>query len=200
MIGWSVRLRKRGLRLSGSCGAAVALAAALIGLCPGRASAQIPPLQVQILAVGSSHVLGEDFNVELQANAAIYGIGLALGLGGEGRLGDDGQYDGGGTFHLAIQVRPVMFFAISDQHIHPVYHVFDPHLDVGGMIGALFSDDVSFRGVFYVGGALDFAIPLRFYHMDSQLVISLGYRWVPYQTPSGPAHYVVLGLGWRGGL
>jgi hypothetical protein len=177
------------------------IAAAVCLAWPGEAEAQIPPIQAQLLAVGTAHVLGEEFNIEAQANLAIYGVGLAVGLGGEGLRGDDGRFHGGGTFHLAIQFRPMMFIAINPDPPHPVYHVFDPHLDVGGLIGAIsWENGAAFRGVFYVGGALDFAIPLRYYHMDSQVVFSLGYRWIPYQTPDGPEHQVLFGIGWRGGL
>ena len=175
--------------------------AAIVCVWPSRAEAQIPPLQVQIIAMAASDVYGEAQVGEIQANIGIYGVGLAVGLGGEGLTRSDGEYDGGANFHLAIQIRPMMWFAINREYRHPAYHIFDPHLDVGGFLGVLGdSDGADLRAVFYVGGALDFGIPTRFYWMDSQLLISLGYRWVPYQTPTGPEHHVFLGLGWRGGL
>ena len=174
---------------------------ALLCTVPTVAEAQVPPLQVQIIAVGASDIYGQDQVGEIQANIAIYGVGLAAGLGGEGLVRSDGEYDGGANFHLAIQIRPMMFFAINREYQHPLYHVFDPHIDVGGFIGVLGdADGADLRAVFYVGGALDFGIPTRYYWLDSQIVISLGYRWIPYQTPSGPEHHVFLGLGWRGGL
>jgi hypothetical protein len=165
------------------------------------ARAQIPPLQVQVIAVTTADVLGGEVLGEVQANAAVYGFGLALGIAGEGLSRDDGETDGGASIHLAIQVRPVMFLSIAHEYPRPPYYVFDPHLDVGGLVGVLGGDDgAELRAVFYIGGAFDFAIPTRYYWMDSQVVISVGYRWLPFQTPDGPAHLIVAGLGWRCGL
>ena len=173
----------------------------LVGVFGGEAEAQIPPFQVQLLGVGGSDISGLNPGGELQANASFKGIGLALGLGGEALADDGGDYGGAGYLHLAIQLRPLMFLAALRERHRPVFHIFDPHADVGGTFGGFGrSSEAMIRGVFYVGAALDFGIPTGQYWMASQILITLGYRYVPVQTPSGPEHHLRFGLGWRWGL
>ena len=164
------------------------------------AEAQIPPLQWQILALGAVDVEGETPQGELQVNLGYSGIGLALGIGGGGYLGDAGS-GGGGFLDIALQLRPLMFFAALREPYRPAYHIFDPHIDVGGLLGGVEIDDVtSFLGVLYIGAALDFGIPTAHYWMQSQVLLTFGYRFVPIQTPlEGFAHLFVLGIGYRSG-
>lgn len=165
------------------------------------AEAQIPPIQWQIIAQGSLDAELERPSGEAQVNLALYGIGLALGLGGGALLSEESDDDGWDIFiDLALQFRPLMLAASVREPYHPAYHIFDPHIDIGGLLGVAQQDETRFLGLLYVGGALDFGIPVTYYWMQSQIVISLGYRFVPLQRPlSGFEHHFVLGLGFRGG-
>lgn len=166
-----------------------------------RAEAQIPPVQWQLLVQGFTDVGAENPGGEVQVNIGIFGIGLALGLGGEALEWGDGSYEGGGFFDLALQFRPLMLAAAIREPYRPAYQIFDPHIDVGGLLGAISEPDgVAFRGVFFIGAMLDFGIPTRHFRLDSQLLISVGYRFAPVQSQAGPWHYIVVGLGFRGGL
>lgn len=166
-----------------------------------RAEAQIPPLQWQMLVQGYTDVAGENPGGEIQVNLALSGVGIALGLGGEALAKSGGGYEGGGFFDLAIQFRPLMLAAALREPYRPAYHIFDPHLDVGGLIGAISdAEGVDFRGVFFVGATLDFGIPLRHFPLDSQVLLSIGYRFAPVQSQEGPWHYLLFGIGYRGGL
>lgn len=182
--------------------AAVVLGVLIAGvLHAGRAEAQIPPIQWQLLVQGFTDVAAENPGGEVQVNIAVFGIGLALGLGGEALEWSDGSYEGGGFFDLALQFRPLMLAAAIREPYRPAYQIFDPHIDVGGLLGAISEPDgAAFRGVFFVGATLDFGIPTSHFWLDSQLLISVGYRLAPVQSQHGPWHYIVVGLGFRGGL
>jgi hypothetical protein len=175
------------------------------------ASAQImPPAQWQFSVRGSSDVTGVNPAGELQFSFAMMGAGFAIGLRVEGLEHPGHGYGVGAQLDLALQWRPAMMAAALRQKRlrlayegYGVYNYFDPHVDIGGLLGQVgVEEGTRFRGVFYVGATLDFGIPLRREHseaMDSQLVLSLGYRYLPAQTPAGGAHHLLLGLGWRGG-
>lgn len=167
----------------------------------GRVEAQIPPVQWQLLTQGSVDSELENPRGEVAVNIGIYGIGIALGLGGGASLREEGGARGWSAFaDLAVQLRPLMLAASVVETHHPAYHIFDPHIDVGGLLGVHDEDDPSFLGVLYVGGALDFGIPVTYYWMQSQILVSVGYRFVPVQRPlNGIEHHFVLGLGFRGG-
>jgi len=179
----------------------VAICVAAAGmLWAGRAEAQIPPAQWQLIGLGFTDVAADAPGGEVQVNIGVAGIGLAIGLGGEALALED-RTEGGGFFDLAIQLRPLMFFAALREPYRPAYHIFDPHIDVGGLLGAISEQgDVAFRGVFFVGASLDFGIPTSHYWMDRQVLITLGYRLAPIQSQDGPWHYLIVGLGFRGGL
>lgn len=181
--------------------AGAALAVALLGA-PARA--QIPPIQWQVLGLASCDPFGENPAGSAQVNLAVSGVGLAIGLGGEAlaRAGAAEGYDGAGFVDLALQFRPMMLAAAVREGYHATYNVFDPHLDVGGLLGGLARDGAAeFRGVFYVGASLDFGIPTRSYWLDAQVLITIGYRYSILQDPDpAPAHHLLLGVGYRAGL
>lgn len=179
--------------------AGAALAVALLG---APAWAQIPPIQWQILGLASCDPFGENPSGEAQVNLAVYGVGLAIGLGGEALARAAGGFDGGGFADLALQLRPTMMAAAVRERYHATYNVFDPHLDVGGLLGAIAHDGAArFRGVFYVGASLDFGIPTRNYWLDAQVLLTVGYRYTILQDPDpAPAHHILLGVGYRAGL
>ncbi len=175
-------------------------AAAVVLLWTGAAQAQIPPVQWQIAAIGTTDVALEDVGGEIQVNLAIYGIGLALGLGGEALAVGD-QWRGAGFLDIAIQLRPMMMAASFREPWRPVYHVFDPHFDIGGLLGGISDEEgAAFRGVFYFGLSFDFGIPVTWYRMQSQILLSLGYRFVPVQTQEAATHLIVAGIGYRSGF
>lgn len=167
------------------------------------ARAQIPPVQWQILGLATCDPFGENPGGQAQVNLAVAGIGLAIGLGGEAlALEGTERFDGGGFADLAIQLRPMMLAAMVRETYHAAYNIFDPHLDLGGLLGAIAQGGhAAFRGVFYIGAALDFGIPTRHYWMDAQVLITIGYRYVLVQNlDEAPAHFLVLGVGYRAGL
>lgn len=174
---------------------------ATLWLWSASAHAQIPPVQWQMIALGSVDVEAEDLGGEAQVNIGLYGIGLALGLGGEALARADSGWNGAGFVDLALQLRPMLLAASVREPHRPVYQIFDPHIDVGGLLGfALVDDEAIFRGQLYIGGALDFGIPTRYYWLEAQILISVGYRFVPVQGVASSVHYFTLGLGYRSGF
>jgi hypothetical protein len=184
--------------------AALLGAALAVALHAAPARAQIPPIQWQILGLASCDPFGENPSGEAQVNLALAGVGLAIGLGGEAlaRAGGGEGFDGGGFVDLALQFRPMMLAAAVREGYHATYNIFDPHLDVGGLLGAVAQDGAAeFRGALYAGASLDFGIPTRNYWLDAQVLITIGYRYTILQDPDpAPAHHILLGVGYRAGL
>jgi hypothetical protein len=187
----------KGPPLTAALGAAIATI--LFGA-PARA--QIPPTQWQILGLATCDPFGENPSGEAQVNLAVYGVGLAIGLGGEALAREEGGFAGGGFADLALQFRPLMLAAAIRESYHATYNIFDPHVDLGGVLGGIEeAGHARFRGAFYVGASLDFAIPTTAYWMDSQVLITVGYRFAMVQSPdAAPEHHLLMGIGYRGGL
>jgi hypothetical protein len=94
-----------------------------------------------------------------------------------------------------------MIAAAVRERWHAPYEIFDPHLDVGGTLGGLDGPrGTELRATFYIGASLDVGIPTAWYALQSQVLVTVGYRYVPLQTHAAPAHLLLVGLGFRAGL
>jgi hypothetical protein len=127
---------------------------------------------------------------ELQLNGSLYGIGIAWGLIVEDQTADDGARYLGGSTHIALQYRFVA------QLSRTVYPFFDPHIDLGFMLGGgEMRDESRFRGAVYVGAGID--IPLQFAKRP-QVVATVQYRFMAAQTPDDlETHLLMVGIGLR---
>jgi hypothetical protein len=149
--------------------------------------------QAQFTALAGMTLPDTDFGVaELQVNAAMWSIGVALGAAYE-RFpnGSDGALNGG-AFHGALQWR---FLALVPGELS---RWLDPHVDLGFLLGGVGDgSDSWFHGAGYLGGSLDLSIlPPD----EMQVLVTVQYRWSPdaLQTPDvAPDHLLLFGIGLR---
>ncbi|MFT5430001.1 MAG: hypothetical protein ACI9OJ_000674 [Myxococcota bacterium] len=127
---------------------------------------------------------------ELQINGSLFGIGIVWGLIVEDQTADDGARFLGGSTHIALQYR---FVAQLSRTIYPF---FDPHIDLGFMLGGgEMRDEARFRGSVYVGAGID--VPLQFAKRP-QVVATVQYRFMAGQTPDDlETHLMIVGIGLR---
>jgi hypothetical protein len=149
--------------------------------------------QAQAIGLGAMTLPDPAFGVaELQVNASIFSLGCALGLAFERFPGPSAETLYGGVFHAAFQWR---FMALVDDDI---YTWFDPHVDLGFVLGgATNGDGPYFRGAGYGGLSLDARI---FGEGEGQLMATVQYRWSPtgvHAPDSAPEHLLLFGLGAR---
>ncbi|MBI5491206.1 MAG: hypothetical protein HY905_27995 [Deltaproteobacteria bacterium] len=168
--------------------------------------------QAQLLVLGSAGTFGDDFGgLELQYNAALASIGVALGLRYDHLLvphSSEGRTLHGGEVDFAIQWRPLM---LSDRRAAYMYA--DLHGDLGFIAGGLRDDngDSLWRGAVYAGAGFDLPITLFVVPfdeadephiplaMDLQLVLTVQYRYMIVQSPGdAPVHELLVGAGLRG--
>jgi hypothetical protein len=171
-----------------------ALAAAWLCALPSAAAQDFDfRAQAQAIGLGAMSLPDPAFGVaELQVNASIFSIGCALGLAYERFPGPSAETLHGGVFHAAFQWR---FLALVGKELSTW---FDPHLDLGFVLGGATDGDAShFRGAGYGGLSLDIRI---FGEGEGQLVATVQYRWSPtgvHAPDSAPDHLLLFGLGAR---
>jgi hypothetical protein len=148
----------------------------------------------QFLALAAMSVPDPAFGVaEIQANAALWSIGVAVGVAYERYPDDAGGMLDGGVFDGTFQWRWGAFLG------EEVFTWFDPHVDLGFLLGGARGDDGRswFRGAGYVGLGVD--LPLM--PADGQhLFFTFQYRWSPtgvHVPDSAPDHLLLFGLGLR---
>ncbi len=173
---------------------AAAFAAASLAVLPSAAAQEWNfRLQAQALALGAMTLPDADFGVaELQVNASIFSLGLAVGLAYERMPGPADSILHGGVFHAAFQWR---FLALLDDE---TYAWLDPHVDLGFVQGGATDGDASFyRGAGYGGLSLDVRI---FGGGEGHVVATVQYRWSPtglHAPDTAPQHLLLFGLGAR---
>jgi hypothetical protein len=149
--------------------------------------------QAQAIVLGAMILPDADFGVaELQVNASLMSFGCAAGLAFERFPGPSAATMYGGVFHAAFQWR---FLALVGDE---TYAWFDPHVDLGFVLGgATDGDDSVFRGAGYGGLSLDVRI---FGGDETHLVATVQYHWSPTQVhapDTSPEHLLLFGLGAR---
>ena len=113
----------------------------------------------------------------------------------DGRYEDERRRRGGkrngASLPLAFQWR---FIGVPKKR---AYHWADPYIAVGGLLGGLqHNDKAHFRAALYVSGGLDFRIT-KGQARDGHGILGLRYRYYPTQIPEGPAHMMLVAIGFR---
>jgi hypothetical protein len=177
---------------------AAAYVALLLGLAPAPAPASYLDLawggDSQFLALAGMSVPDPAFGAAgLQASAALWSIGVAVGVAYERYPDGAGGILDGGVFDGTFQWRWGAFLG------EEAFRWFDPHVDLGFLLGGARGDDGGswFRGAGYLGAGLE--LPLM--PPDGQhLCLSFQYRWSPtgvHVPDSAPDHLLLFGLGLR---
>ena len=169
--------------------------------------------QVQYIILGSMGDMGAYFGgLEAQVNLSLASVGLAAGLRFDRvllRCETCGRIVQGGAVDLALQWRPLHLLGRR-----LTYTMVDLHADLGFVFGGLRDGgDSLWRTAVYVGGALDFTVPLKPMQLKTfrssgnammpdvawtQIVFSVQFRHMLVQEPCGaPEDEVLLGAGIR---